>query len=149
MHTETTAEKHAFTKKLTWQTMPLYCLLGFCKNQVIEVDAEKGLTIKDVIELPFLSFYTSPQSVTVFYAVNCGTSGKKDPRISKYILQCYHEILFISFHISSNTSSFYTISPALILFTPKSLHKKWSFPLRFSSVNLTKSVVSCGFSHIY
>ena len=29
------------------------------------------------------------------------------------------------------------------------LHKKWSFPLRISSVNVTKSVVSCGFRHIY
>ena len=30
-----------------------------------------------------------------------------------------------------------------------SLHKKWSFPLRISSVNVTKSAVSCGFDHIY
>ena len=29
------------------------------------------------------------------------------------------------------------------------LHKKWSFPLRISSVNVTKSAVSCGFGHIY
>ena len=29
------------------------------------------------------------------------------------------------------------------------LHKTWSFPLRISSVNLTKSAVSCGFAHIY
>ena len=28
-------------------------------------------------------------------------------------------------------------------------HKKWSFPLRTSSVNVTKSAVSCGFGHIY
>ena len=27
--------------------------------------------------------------------------------------------------------------------------KKWSFPLRISSVNVTKSTVSCGFGHIY
>ena len=31
----------------------------------------------------------------------------------------------------------------------QSLHKKWSFPLRISSVNVTKSAVSCGFGHIY
>ena len=30
-----------------------------------------------------------------------------------------------------------------------SLHKKWSFPLRISSVNVTKSAVSCGFGQIY
>ena len=29
------------------------------------------------------------------------------------------------------------------------LHKKWSFPLTISSVNVTKSTVSCGFGHIY
>ena len=30
-----------------------------------------------------------------------------------------------------------------------SLHEKWSFPLRISSVNVTKSAGFCGFSHIY
>ena len=30
-----------------------------------------------------------------------------------------------------------------------SLRKKWSFSLRLSSVNVTKSVVSYGFGHIY
>ena len=30
-----------------------------------------------------------------------------------------------------------------------SLRKKWSFPLRISSVNVTKSAVSCGFDLIY
>ena len=29
------------------------------------------------------------------------------------------------------------------------LHKKWSFQLRISSVNVKKSAVSCGFGHIY
>ena len=31
----------------------------------------------------------------------------------------------------------------------QSLHKKWSFPLRISSINVTESAVSCEFSHIY
>ena len=30
-----------------------------------------------------------------------------------------------------------------------SLHRKWSFQLRTSSVNVTKSAVSCGCGHIY
>ena len=30
-----------------------------------------------------------------------------------------------------------------------SLHKKWSFPLRISTVNVTKSAGNCGFGHIY
>ena len=29
------------------------------------------------------------------------------------------------------------------------MHKKWSFPLSISSVNVTKSAVSCKFGHIY
>ena len=29
------------------------------------------------------------------------------------------------------------------------IQKKWSFPLRISSVNVTKSAVSCEFGHIY
>ena len=29
------------------------------------------------------------------------------------------------------------------------MHKKWSFPWRISSVNMTKSAVSCGVGHIY
>ena len=30
-----------------------------------------------------------------------------------------------------------------------SLHRKWSFPLSVFSVNVTKSIASCGFSHIH
>ena len=29
------------------------------------------------------------------------------------------------------------------------MHKKWNFPLRISSLNVTKSAVSSGFGHIY
>ena len=32
---------------------------------------------------------------------------------------------------------------------PEILHKKWSFPLRISPVNVTKSSRNCGFWHIY
>ena len=34
-------------------------------------------------------------------------------------------------------------------FNKQTLHKKWSFPLRISSVNVIKSAVSWGFGHIY
>ena len=39
----------------------------------------------------------------------------------------------------------------LCIFSPysQSLHKKWSFPLKISSANVTKSAVSWGFGHIY
>ena len=34
-------------------------------------------------------------------------------------------------------------------FLQQTLHKKWSFPLRISSVNVTKSAGNWGFGHIY
>ena len=36
-----------------------------------------------------------------------------------------------------------------LMITYLAMHKKGSFPLRISSVNVTKSTVSCGFGHIY
>ena len=44
-----------------------------------------------------------------------------------------------SWHVSNNLASNLNLS----------LHKIWSFPLRISSVNVTKSAFSCGFGHIY
>ena len=43
-----------------------------------------------------------------------------------------------------NLNKFVTID-----FNKRTLHKKWSFPLRISSINVTKSAVSCGFGYIY
>ena len=49
-----------------------------------------------------------------------------------------------------STDIYQEIWPADILQDLQLLHKKWSFPLRTSSVNATKSVnVYCGFGHIY
>ena len=58
-----------------------------------------------------------------------------------------------------NFSNFWKLESCYGIASPKvvycrkwywySLHKKWSFPLRISSVNVTKSPVSCGFGHIY
>ena len=39
-------------------------------------------------------------------------------------------------------------SQRLDLYIQVSLHKKWSFPLRISLVNVTKSAENCGFGHI-
>ena len=39
--------------------------------------------------------------------------------------------------------------PKSLLHLPSTLHKKWSFPWRISSVNVTKSAGYCGFGHIY
>ena len=37
----------------------------------------------------------------------------------------------------------------LLIYTDVSLNKKWSFQLRISSVNVTKSAGNCGFGYIY
>ena len=37
----------------------------------------------------------------------------------------------------------------IIDFNKEIWHKKLSFPLRISSINVTKAAVSCGFGHIY
>ena len=43
-----------------------------------------------------------------------------------------------------NLNNFLTID-----FNKQTLHKKLSFSLRISSINVTKFAVSCGFGHIY
>ena len=48
-----------------------------------------------------------------------------------------------------STDIYQEIWPADILQDLQLLHKKWSFPLRTSSVNATKSAGNCGFGHIY
>ena len=35
-----------------------------------------------------------------------------------------------------------------MVFSENGAQNKWSFPLRITSVNVTKSEVSCGFGHI-
>ena len=53
--------------------------------------------------------------------------------------------------VLQNTYLWYniTIPPSLSQLAKKNtLHKKWSFPWRTSSVNMTKSAVSSGFGHI-
>ena len=46
-----------------------------------------------------------------------------------------------------NSNSFWVVQYSYLPWN--SLHKKWSFPLRISSGNVTKSAVSSGFGHIY
>ena len=48
-----------------------------------------------------------------------------------------------------NLFSYWIYQQKQIRFWIKTLHKKWSFSLRISSVNATKSAGNCGFGHIY
>ena len=71
--------------------------------------------------------------------------------ICKQILFIYEKISFTwiqSFFYLWTKLFFYDIfSVTSVSFC--SLHKKWSFPLRISSINVTKFAEKCGFSHIY
>ena len=62
----------------------------------------------------------------------------------------YFQLKNDKFHLSSSFSLFCMIR---IKITSPSLNKRWSFPLRNSSLNVTKSagnfIGNCGFSHIY
>ena len=49
---------------------------------------------------------------------------------------------------NAKITSYYYLAKMLMCYG-LSLHKKWSFPLRISSVNMTKSTGDCGFGHIY
>ena len=57
-----------------------------------------------------------------------------------------HGVAFIKLGVYVNRDVDVTKSDRGV--TP-SQHKNWSFPLRFSAVNLTKSAVSYAFGHIY
>ena len=59
-------------------------------------------------------------------------------RLRKAIDIKYEKVCFVSY-----TNGF--MKSSLIV----ALHKKWSFPLMISSVNVTKFAGNCGFGHIY
>ena len=43
----------------------------------------------------------------------------------------------------------FSLLTAIANYSSASLRKRWNFPLRISSINMTKSVGNCGFGHIY
>ena len=57
-------------------------------------------------------------------------------------LEHLHNLRYTFYIGDGDTKSFEAISKS-------TLHKKWCFPLRISSVNVTKPEGNCGFGHIY
>ena len=57
-----------------------------------------------------------------------------------------HLNLILSFFFINFVSSVIKLSDVHLVIT---FHCTWSFPLMISSVNVTKSAISCGFGHIY
>ena len=92
----------------------------------------------------------------------CKLQGKSN---SKSIVPMFHSVSYVFFKnsvsfLDANISRTYwqELIPwrmigmhlAFTLFSEfTTLHKKWNFPLKVSSVNLTKSADSCGFGLIY
>ena len=68
---------------------------------------------------------------------------------------CFQYLVYqvISNDISIKESSQTTVHTKVIqdahVCVNLTLHKKWSFPLKISSLNVTKSAGNCGFGHIY
>ena len=101
------------------------CLGGYSENQVSEI------LIFEILQAAF--FEKEDMHVLV-----------KDARGTE-VFQTQKNFFF---QITSESWRKHLISMVLgqTVFT---MHKKWSFPFRISSVNVTKSAVSCGFGHIY
>ena len=75
-------------------------------------------------------------------------------RVDRQIVRVDRQILRVDAWIGkiSNTCTpdeYYKWEKSTTSDQPSTLHKKWSFALRISSVNVSKSAVSCGFGHIY
>ena len=71
--------------------------------------------------------------------MKCNASFTKDWSKFKFDWECFKRRINWSGHIVKNR-----LNSLLII-----LHKKWSLPLRISSVNVTKFAGNCGFEHIY
>ena len=65
---------------------------------------------------------------------------------AKYLKKCFTgKKSFLKFSVYLCKFNYYR----LLQFQFLHCTKKWSFPLRISSVNVTESVENCGFGHIY
>ena len=101
---------------------------SFCSIQIYK-NQNENLTTKIILRLHLFD-YENINHVWSVKSVN-------QPKINKWNLDMTHiQICSQSLKKSSR-------------FHWQTLHKKWSFPSRISSVNETKSAVSCGFGHIY
>ena len=74
-------------------------------------------------------------SKTFHFSLQCLQSNMK---ASHYIKKCKK-------YLNSCESWIRFLRPNIVV----SLHKKWSFPLRISSINVTKSTGNCEFGQIY
>ena len=83
-----------------------------------------------IVTYPFLSIQGCKERILLFDWISFFSFGQDIILLGKVIL------LQRSNEVSFRTSCF-------------TLHKQWSFPLKISSVNVTKSAVSCGFGLIY
>ena len=78
------------------------------------------------------------------------SSGSPKGSVRKQTVKSQVYWIFFSANIINNISNANLLTDfSENIFFFLSLHEKWSFPLRRSSVNMTKPAVNCGFGHIY
>ena len=87
--------------------------------------------------------------VSVYYFPVFGlNTGKYRPEITPY-LNTFHTVSKTEGNVFRTVLTGQKYLKTRISVLTILLHKKWIFPLRISSVNVTKSEVSYGFGHIY
>ena len=96
----------------------------------------------------YVGRFSSKLAEIVQHPYSCGRSTLYSYRLHDFSAtnrRCYKDVYVIS--LFPHTASLWSFLPAK--WSPlTSLHKIRGFPLRISSVNVTKSAVSCGFGHI-
>ena len=69
-------------------------------------------------------------------------------KYSEWCNTCYNITLILMKMVLSMKANEQILSAFNLIQKQPSLHKKWSFPLRIYSVNVTKSTGNCVFSHL-
>ena len=107
-------------ENFVWKWLKLFVLLS---NS--EILFQTGGAVKDRTFYPVLVLQNRHFSFKLKFKLDCAP-------ISKLYL-----IVLVFPSLSGNYEPYWIVES-------RTLHEKWSFPLRISSVNVTKSAVSCG-----
>ena len=114
-----------------WNNWFVSCPAPYVKNNIHYKSIHQQNLIKETIQKQL-----SPRRL-VFFHLSCRPLTEENPTFLVYYLRVFLR--------TAVPKSLELSQESMIIV----LHKKWSFPLRISSVNGTKSAVFCGYGHIY